>query len=104
MPAGRPSNPKSPEQLHERELLEWGRVNERIRKRIEVELGFFERLPDVPSADGANLDDHLKVSQELRQLASTVSNIMERGLRLAQSAPAKTEEDPAAIERELLGN
>ncbi len=103
--AGRPPNPKTPEAIHERELLEWGQVSERIRKRIGVELAYFERIPDVQGADGANLDAHLAVSAELRQLAACVSSIMERGLRLAQQRPADAAEgDTAAIERELLGS
>lgn len=101
MPAGRPPTPKSPEAIHDREIVAWGSVSERVRKRIEVELAYFERLPDVPGADATNLDAHLAVSQELRQLATTISSIMERGLRLKQASPAETE-DVGSIEQELL--
>lgn len=101
--AGRPPNPRSPEQLHERELLAWGGMAERVRKRIDIELDYFEALPTAPGPDGGNIDTHLLVAEMLMKLSTTISAIMERGQRLSQQRPARPDEDPDAIERELLG-
>lgn len=111
MPAGRPESPKTPEAQHERALLDWGKLNDRVRKLLEAELAFFERLvadqakaAASPDVDKANFDSHLTISDTLLKIATTVSTIMERGLRLQQQRPGDANEgDAAAIERELLG-
>lgn len=110
MPAGRPETPKTPEALHERALLDWGKLNDRVRKLLEQELSFFERVAAdaakalSPDVDKANFDSHLTIADTLLKIATTVSTIMERGLRLQQQRPTDaTEGDTDAIERELLG-
>lgn len=101
--AGRPPNPVSPEQVQERELTAWSKTSEKVRARIEKELEFFEKLPEVVGAASANFADHLAVCDMLMKLANAVSTIMDRGLRIAATKPAGQSDDPEAIERELLG-
>jgi len=87
------------EDIVEKEVKEWAKINQKVRIMVEYQLTVFDKKI---KEDGYSMEGQLQILSGLKDLLSTSVKVVESGVKLLQSAKTVEENDPEATMKDLL--